>query len=503
MNFEEEFNNVYTQPTLPSDLAERYNMLSCLRHTLQKQIYLIEENSSGEKYILKCACGSYAPLLKKECSVLEMAGTVINCPKIIEFTEKAEYSYIVREYVDGNTLFDIVEKGELSEQEVFNITKKVCNTLQKLHSLKTPIIVRDIKPENIVLCGEECIFIDFDAAREWNEEGATDTVCIGTRTTAAPEQFGYSQTDVRTDIYALGKLMTYLLTGGYEISEIKYKKAKRIVKKCTRFSPDKRYKNVAAVCKAMSPSKLPYIIVPSAAIVAIVVAVAIVLGTASQNEYVMSPTNTYSFTKQAERLSDSMVSKALRAVDAQSGEAVRAGKSKREMIEYLLKNSQYAVFGGEDWPCRSITDEEYFINIVGDAGLASIDGTTVVELDTKASASLSTGWYVSAVVYTPDVSFQSFRVYFDGNAGEYKKENVESFLRKHLQAGEQLRIDETRSMSFVSCDYNGFYFIEYGSDDNSDSHLRLRYYTYEDFTTYLNSTNKQVWVYEIEPSLNS
>lgn len=502
MDFEEEFKNVYVQPTLPSRLDERYNVLSCLRHTPHKQIYLIEDNVSGKKYILKCAYGSYASLLKNEYSVLKMAGTVIDCPKIVGFTEEAEYSYIVREYIEGYTLYDVVERGELSTAEVFDIIKKVCSALQKLHSLDVPIIVRDIKPENIVLRDNECVFIDFDAAREWNEKGTTDTMCVGTRTTAAPEQFGYSQTDVRTDIYAIGKLMTYLLTGGYEISEIKDKRAKRIVEKCTRFSPDKRYKNVEAVCRAMSPSKLPYIIVPAAAIVAVGVIVAAVFGTANQNKYVMSPTNTFAFTKQAERPSDSMVSKALKAIDAQSGGAVRAGKSKREMIEYLLKDSQYAVFGGEDWPCRSMTDDNYFINIVGDAGLASIDGTTIVELDTKASASLSTGWYVSAVVYTPDVSFQSFRVYFDGNAGEYKKENVESFLRKHLQAGEQLRIDETRSMSFVSCDSNGFYFIEYGSDDNSDSHLRLRYYTFDEFTTYINSTNKQIWVYEIDPSIN-
>lgn len=502
MEFEKEFNSVYVQPTLPADLAERYRIVSCLKYTDQKQVYLIEDIAAENKYTMKCAYGSFASLLKKERSVLETTGSVISCPRVIEFAEEAEYSYIIREYISGETIVDIVERGELSEKETFDITKKVCATLQKLHSMEPPIIVRDIKPENIVIREDECVFIDFDAAREWNEIGSTDTVCIGTRTTAAPEQFGYSQTDVCTDIYALGMLMTYLLTGGYDISEIKQKKAKKIVEKCTQFDPDKRYRNASVVCKAMQPGKLPYILIPTVVAASAAVVAICILGSTSQDDYIMSDINTYSFTRQTESFSDSMVNDALNQIDSQSGGAVRAGRSKREMIEYLLNDSQYAVFGGDIWPCFATDDENYFINYVEDKGLASIDGATTIALDTKSSASMSTGWYVSAVVYTPDVSFQSFRVYFEGNVGQYKSDEVAAFMKAHLQAGEQIRIDETRSMSFVSCDDNGFYFIEYGSDDNSDCHLRLRYYSFDDFISYLNGLNKQVWYYEIEQSLN-
>lgn len=135
MEFENEFNSVYVQPTLPADLAERYRIVSCLKYTDQKQIYLIEDIAAENKYIMKYAYGSFASLLKKERSVLEMAGSVISCPRIIEFAEEAEYGYIIREYISGETIVDIVERGELSEKEAFDITKKVCATLQKLHSL--------------------------------------------------------------------------------------------------------------------------------------------------------------------------------------------------------------------------------------------------------------------------------------------------------------------------------------------------------------------------------
>lgn len=504
MDFEKEFMKSYVQPELSPDLAERYHVLSCLKYTDQKQIYLIQRNSTEDKYIMKCAYGSLAPLLEKERLVLETAQGVIRCPKIIEYADntESEYSYIIREYINGETLSDIVEKNTLSENDAFEITKKICESLQKLHSLNPPIILRDIKPENIVVCDEQCVFIDFDAAREWNENSSTDTVCIGTRATAAPEQFGYAQTDIRTDIYAVGMLLTYLLTGDYNTSEVKNKKAKRIVDKCTQFSPDKRYKNVAAICKVLKPRKLPYILIPTAAAAVAAVTAISIFGANRQGDYTISSTNTYSFTKQAKSFSDPMVDSALKQIDSQSGGAVRAGKTKREMIEYLLNDSQYAVFGGEVWPCRVTEDENYFISYVGDEALKSIDGTTTIKLDTKSSASMSTGWFISSVVYTQDISLQSFRVYFDGNAGSYKSDDFAAFMKKHLQAGEHIRIDETRSMSFVSCDSNGFYFIEYGSDDSTDRHLRLRYYSFDDFIVYLNRLNKQVWYYEIEQSLN-
>lgn len=181
---------------------------------------------------------------------------------------------------------------------------------------------------------------------------------------------------------------------------------------------------------------------------------------------------------------------------------MRAGRTKRQMIEYLLNDSQYAVFGGEDWPCLATDDEDSFISVVSDAGLEAIDGTQAINLDTKSSASMSTGWYVSSVVYTEEVSLLSYRPYLDGIPGSYSAESVERFFREHLQAGEQIRIDETRSMSFISCTDSGFYFIEYGSDDNSDTHLRLRYYSYADFSDYLNQVGKQLWYYEIEPAIN-
>lgn len=73
---------------------------------------------------------------------------------------------------------------------------------------------------------------------------------------------------------------------------------------------------------------------------------------------------------------------------------------------------------------------------------------------------------------------------------KYEANTLKDYFGRYLQTGEHIRIDETRSMSFISCNDNGFYFIEYGSDDNTDRYTRLRYYTFEDFVNYLSPLDK-------------
>lgn len=99
---------------------------------------------------MKCADDVYAPLLENERRLLEAVGEVIDAPKIIAFSAKKGENYIVRDYVPGETISEMVEKSTLSDKETFAITEKVCGVLKKLHSLEPPIIVRDIKPENIM-----------------------------------------------------------------------------------------------------------------------------------------------------------------------------------------------------------------------------------------------------------------------------------------------------------------------------------------------------------------
>ena len=98
-----------------------------------------------------------------------------------------------------------------------SLGQKLCALLEILHGQEPPVIHRDIKPENIVLPPDgEVGPIDFGIARRYKDCQDTDTRHMGTRSTAAPEQYGCAQTDRRTDLYALGMTLIWALTGKYD-----------------------------------------------------------------------------------------------------------------------------------------------------------------------------------------------------------------------------------------------------------------------------------------------
>ena len=115
-----------------------------------------------------------------------------------------------------------------------------------MHTLTPSLLHRDIKPQNVIVDSfGKCHFIDLGISRFLNSSKTSDTLVMGTRLTAPPEQFGYQQTDLRSDIYSLGILLLYCITGEYkpenavlmELSE----PVRQIVTKATMFDPDKRY----------------------------------------------------------------------------------------------------------------------------------------------------------------------------------------------------------------------------------------------------------------------
>ena len=179
-------------------------------------------------------------------------------PRIVDIIDGGESVFIVMDYVEGESLEELIKnRGPQPEELVIMWAENICDTLDYLHTQTPPIIYRDIKPANIMLQPNGLIkIIDFGAAREYSHHKNGDTENLGTKGFAAPEQFkGNNQTDARTDIYALGITMHYLLTGKnpseepYELYPIRYynqnlsKGLENIIKKCTRENPDERYES--------------------------------------------------------------------------------------------------------------------------------------------------------------------------------------------------------------------------------------------------------------------
>ncbi|HEX6108330.1 MAG TPA: serine/threonine-protein kinase, partial [Ktedonobacteraceae bacterium] len=104
--------------------------------------------------------------------------------------------------------------GPLDEAVVMRWALQLCDVLNYLHTRQPPIIFRDLKPSNVMVTQERQIkLIDFGIARIFKVQADTDTHTLGSRSYAAPEQYGSGQSDARTDIYALGATLYKLLTG--------------------------------------------------------------------------------------------------------------------------------------------------------------------------------------------------------------------------------------------------------------------------------------------------
>lgn len=181
-------------------------------------------------------------------------------PRIVDIIQEKDVIYVVMDYIEGEPLSKLLENNNAQPQEqVIEWAKQLCNVLDYLHTCNPPIIYRDMKPGNIMLKPDgQLKLIDFGIAREYKENKVGDTVNLGTRGYAAPEQFGsQGQTDARTDIYCLGMTLYHLVTGRSpaeepyggvpirELNPILSSGLEKIILKCTEANPNDRYQSCA------------------------------------------------------------------------------------------------------------------------------------------------------------------------------------------------------------------------------------------------------------------
>ncbi len=137
----------------------------------------------------------------------------LHLPRIVECYTAGGCFVAVSEFVPGETLADVVYRCDPSFELAEDVVPQICDALTELHqAFDPPIIHRDLKPSNVVLSQGSLTLIDFGIARTYDDAAEADTHRFGTRAYAPPEQFGFGQTDVRSDVYALGLLLYYCLT---------------------------------------------------------------------------------------------------------------------------------------------------------------------------------------------------------------------------------------------------------------------------------------------------
>lgn len=224
-------------------LQQEYEQVRLIKESPRGSVRLIRHKATGRTFILRHFTGNpevYQKLLDYTCS---------NLPTVYEVATQGQENLVLEEFIEGDTLGFLLQGALFSTEETRKIAIQVCRALWVLHSIGA--VHRDVKPENIILRGSEAVLIDFDAARFHKPEHDSDTQILGTAGFAAPEQYGLSQSDIRTDIYAMGILINVMLTGEHPSKKLAEGKMGRIVDRCTHVNPQRRYKNVLRLMEAL------------------------------------------------------------------------------------------------------------------------------------------------------------------------------------------------------------------------------------------------------------
>ena len=186
-----------------------------------------------------------------------------NCarlPKVEATYELPEQFVVVYDFIPGETLERLVsEHGHLDESVACARALEVCEAASALHALG--VIHRDISPKNIVVAADGAHLIDLGIARMRVEGASRDTTSLGTWGYASPEQYGFAQTDARSDVYSIGRVLGFMLTGiqpdseGYECALCNEgcvsPRMRAVIERSCAFEPSKRYQSVEELARAL------------------------------------------------------------------------------------------------------------------------------------------------------------------------------------------------------------------------------------------------------------
>ncbi len=222
-----------TRDVYLTEIFKAYSLVSVLSDKNECKVLKLK-NKENNKYIVvrsfPKAISAYEELYSINCANLPLIYDVINLD---------DGQIVLEEFIDGVTIAEVMESGKYRYMGTRKVLRSVCNALNVLHERN--IVHRDVKPENVMIARDgRVVLIDLNATRKISAAGK-DTVVMGTAGYASPEQLGVTQSDARTDIYALGILLNVMVTGKHPSEQLAKGKAGKIVRKCTNVNPDERY----------------------------------------------------------------------------------------------------------------------------------------------------------------------------------------------------------------------------------------------------------------------
>ncbi len=231
------------KPNVKAYLEFRYEKVRLIKQSGKGEVWLAINKATNEPVIMKIINSGGLPYLTLKKNPHPLFAKIFYC------AESETDTVVVEEFIIGETMSE--RENLLTEVEARKILLQMCDGLKFLHGLG--IIHRDIKPSNLILqSGGNIRLIDFDAARTVKDNQSVDTNLLGTKGYAPPEQYGFGQTDSRSDIYSLGKTML-------ELTGDNCGSLKKILAKCVEVDPKNRYQSAdelsAALNKKIFPTK--------------------------------------------------------------------------------------------------------------------------------------------------------------------------------------------------------------------------------------------------------
>ena len=231
------------QQYFEENFSENFQKIDTIRDSEAGKVELYKHNKTGKKLIKIESENRNENVLRKLIGVRSD-----NLPEIYDVCSGEKGVTVIEEYVDGLILSKKAEDALLSRAEVINYAIDICSALSVLHSMN--IIHRDVKPENVIIKSDgTAVLIDLGISRFVTGTKKRDTNKLGTVNYAAPEQFGATESTFATDVYAVGTLINYLITGAYPSVKTPGSVLGIIVRKCTSTQIYNRYQSVDTLKK--------------------------------------------------------------------------------------------------------------------------------------------------------------------------------------------------------------------------------------------------------------
>lgn len=259
-------------------LNGRYEILKVIHSSGMSNVYLVSDSSLNKQWCLKEIRKSeagrdqieYFSLLQEANIMKSLNHTSI--PRITTIEEEGDSIFIIMDYVDGISVKSwLIRRGKISQEIVVSWMKQITQVVMYLHNRKQPIFYRDMKPDNVMIQSDGNIkLLDFGISVVIKEPNQVIEKALGTDGYAAPEQRKRGNVcDLRSDIYAMGKTMYYMLTGInpsqipkdtklHSVREIDSSITiglEQIVNKCIQENPDDRYQSCEELLYALQNYK--------------------------------------------------------------------------------------------------------------------------------------------------------------------------------------------------------------------------------------------------------